>query len=195
MSIPELNSTQRIADRALGAPQYYGMPIRLLILDEMRRAAGNLPNAIKRMEILQVAVERVLDALQLEQADAQIAKGTPLEAAAWFIENVPPDAIWRSDAYFMLRERMREASDDPTVTRVAMRGDVQIDYAIMDNERVVKVCVQKLVEAGYWVEPTMSKGWEAHRSSETDDNWRSGTTNSRWAAWALAQEHFTGGKS
>lgn len=70
--------------------------------------AGDLPEAVDYMEELADAANSVMRDLQIELAVAQIAQGTPLQAAAWFIENVPLDASWRSEAFFALRERIRE---------------------------------------------------------------------------------------
>jgi len=96
-----------IADRALAAPAYHGTTARAFLLEEAGRA-GDLAAAAQRMASLADATQKVFHDLQLELATLEIAKGTPLEAAAWFLENVPLDASWRSEAFFALRERIRE---------------------------------------------------------------------------------------
>lgn len=178
-----------IADRALAAPQYHGTTARSAIMELMGKAR-DLPEAVDYMEELADAANSVMRDLQIELSVAQIAQGTPLQAAAWFLENVPLDASWRSEAFFALRERIREPQpDDPTITLVAMRGDVQVAFAINDGDRVVRVNSKSLIEAGYSVTDDGPK-WVAFNG-----DWTSSVTNSRWGAWALAQEHFTKGKT
>lgn len=69
---------------------------------------GNPTAALDNLLDLKRGVDATIDAIQCQQACDHIELAlSPLLAAEWFIENVPLDASWRSDAYFALRERMK----------------------------------------------------------------------------------------
>lgn len=104
----DLSDTESIADLTLSGPIFHGTPIRALIMAEMKEADGMISDAIEAMESIVTAAQAVLRDLLAERASRVIEGCTSkIEAAEWFIENVPLDASWRTDAYFMLRERLK----------------------------------------------------------------------------------------
>lgn len=97
-----------IADTALMAPQYDGSAVRQFILALMDETDG-LNDAITQLAVAGRAVERVLNDLRLEQAMRMIELHPVSAAVEWFLDNVPLDAPYRTEVYFRLKERLKEA--------------------------------------------------------------------------------------
>lgn len=103
-----LNANQEAARAAFRKGLVPGDDPHLDYIVTLLSGVGRRVEAIAVIEMLVAKTRLVHSALLYEQAKEQVAKGTPAQAALWFLENVADDDPNRSDLFFAIKRRLQE---------------------------------------------------------------------------------------